>query len=156
MTTESTHTTPFRGGSVLLGAAAAALVVGLATVLVGALAGGTAAAFGALAGTLLVVAVFALGAGAVHLVAGVLPAASLLVALLTYTLQVVAMALVFAALSGSGLLDSVLHRAWLAGAVIGGTVAWLVAQVVLTSRLRIPAYDLPGKAPSGRPEAGAR
>lgn len=147
----------------LVGAALVALVAGLLTVLVGALVGGSPAAYGALAGTLLVVAVFFLGAGFVHVAAGLVPAASLLVALLTYTLQVLVLALVFAALSRSGLLDGTLDRRWLAGAVITGTVAWMVAQIVLTARLRLPVYDLPDRPASdlpqggpGRPEAGAR
>lgn len=156
MTTESMHHTPRRGGAVLLGAAGGTLLVGVVVVLLGAATGGSPAAFGALAGTLLVVVVLAMGAGAVHVVADVLPAASLMVALLTYTLQVVLMAAVFAALSGSGLLDSVLDRRWLAGAVITGTLAWLAVQVTLTTRLRIPAYDLSGEAAVERPEAGAR
>jgi ATP synthase protein I len=141
---------------VLFGAASAALVVGLVAVVAGAFAGGTAAAYGALAGTLVVVAVFFLGAGLVHVVAGVLPAASLLVALLTYVLQVVLLAAVFAGLDRSGLLDDALDRAWLGGTVIAGTVAWMFAQIVLATRLRIPAYDLGTAGSQERPEAGAR
>ena len=137
----------------------AALVTGLLVVLLGALTGGDTAAYGALAGALLVVGVFFLGAGFVHVAAGLVPAASLLVALLTYTLQLLVLALVFAALSRSGLLDDALDRRWLAGAVIAGTVAWMVAQIVLTMRLRLPVYDLPDRTDAGRPErpeAGAR
>jgi ATP synthase protein I len=48
---------------------------------------------------------------------------------------------VFAGLSRSGLLDDTLDRAWLAGVVIAGTFGWLLTQVVLTTRLRIPAYE---------------
>lgn len=160
MTTESQHRIPDRGGPVLLGAAGAALVAGLVAILAGAVVGGSPAAYGALAGALLVVAVFGFGSGVVHVVAGLVPAASLLVALLTYTLQVVAMAVVLVSLETSGLLDDALDRRWLAGAVIVGTLAWLAAQVVLASRLRIPAYDLPPTPPPTglpeRPEAGAR
>lgn len=166
MTTASPRSTATSGASVLVGAALAALVTGLLVVLLGALTGGAPAAYGALAGTLLVVGVFFLGAGFVHVAAGLVPAASLLVALLTYTLQVLVLALVFAALSRSGLLDDALDRRWLAGAVIAGTLAWMVAQIVLTARLRLPVYDLPDRPsdqPSDRsagrperPEAGAR
>jgi ATP synthase protein I len=160
MTTESPRSTAGSGASVLVGAALAALGTGLATVLLGGLLGGAPAAYGALAGTLLVVAVFFLGAGFVHVAAGLVPAASLLVALLTYTLQVLVLALVFAALSRSGLLEDALDRRWLAGAVIAGTVAWMVAQIVLTARLRLPVYDLSARSGSGepvdRPEASAR
>ena len=76
-----------------------------------------------------------------------MPTASLLVALLTYTLQVVLMGMVFVALSRSGLLGDTLHREWLAGVVIAGTFGWLLTQLVLTTRQRIPAYDLPGATP---------
>jgi len=151
MTTESKQDTR-NGGSVLLGAAAVALVLGGLTVLSGALVGGADAAYGALAGTLLAVGIFAFGSFMVNAVAGAMPAASLLVALLTYTLQVVLMALVFVALGRSGLLDDALDRRWLAGAVILGTIGWLVAQLVLATRARIPAFDLGGDLP----EAGAR
>ena len=142
MTTETMHHTPGTGVGVLLGAASAALLAGLAVTAIGALASGSSAAYGALVGTALVVGVFALGAFVVNAVAGLMPAASLLVAVLTYTLQVVVMAVVFWTLSGSGELDSTLDRSWLAGAVIVGTLGWLVAQVWASTRLRIPAYDL--------------
>jgi ATP synthase protein I len=163
MTTASPRSTAKSGASVLFGAALAALVTGLLVALVGAFASGASAAYGALVGTLLVVGVFFLGAGLVHVAAGLVPAASLLVALLTYTLQVLVLALVFAALSRSGLLDDTLDRRWLAAAVIAGTVAWMVAQIGLTVRLRLPVYDEPSQTGSGtpgarpeRPEAGAR
>jgi len=155
MTTESKQDTT-TGGSVLLGAAVAALALGSLAVLVGALTGGASAAYGALAGTLLVVVVFAFGSFTVNAVAGLMPAASLLVALLTYTLQVVAMAVAFLALNRSGLLDDALDRRWLAGAVIVGTFGWLLTQVLLASRARIPAYDLEGAVERDVPRAGAR
>jgi ATP synthase protein I len=156
MTTETPRTAPFVGGSVLFGAALAALLVGLLAVIVGAFVGGSEAAYGALTGGLLVVAVFFLGAGLVHLVAGLLPAASLLVALLTYILQVVLLAAVFAGLNRSGLLEDALDREWLGGTVIACTVAWMIAQIVLAARLRIPTYDVGAPGSQERPEAGAR
>ncbi len=148
MTTESKQDTP-GGGSVLLGAAAGALLLGAVAVVVGAFAGGSPAAYGALAGTLLVVGVFGFGSFVVNAVAGAMPAASLLVALLTYTLQVATMALALVALNRSGLLDDSLDRGWLAGAVIVGTLGWMVTQIVLATSLRLPAYDLTSEAPSG-------
>ena len=59
------------------------------------------------------------------------------------------MALAFVALSDSPLLDTTVARTWLAVAVIAVTATWLVAQIWLTTHLRIPAYDLP---PEGAPE----
>jgi ATP synthase protein I len=161
MTTESTQAPRGAGApggvGVLLGAAVAAVVLGLLLTVVGAVTGGPAAAFGALAGTLLVVGVFAFGSVTVSAVTGLAPAASLLVALTTYTLQVVVMGLVFVALSRSGLLEETLDRRWIGGAVIAGTLAWLVAQVALVTRARIPAYDLTAsQTPATSPEAGAR
>jgi ATP synthase protein I len=142
MTTETMHHTRSTGVRVLLGAAVTALLTGLVVTLIGALTSGSAAAYGALAGTAIVVGVFALGSFVVNAVAGLMPAAALLVALLTYTLQVVLMAVVFWGLTDSGALDSTLDRGWLAGAVIAGTLAWLAAQVWWSTRLRLPAYDL--------------
>jgi ATP synthase protein I len=114
------------------------LALGAAAVVAGALAQGSPAAYGAAVGTLVVVGVFGFGSFVVDTVATLMPSAALLVALLTYTLQVVAMGLVFVALSGSGLLGDEL-----AGTVIAGTAAWVVCQIVLTMRARIPIYDLP-------------
>lgn len=144
------------GVSVLVGAGAAALVLGLAATLVGAVVSGSEAAFGALVGTLLVVGVLGFGSFVVNVVAGLMPAAALMVAMLTYTLQVVLMGVVFAALSRSGLLDSSIDRRWLAGAVIGGTAIWLVSQVVLTTRRRIPVYELPAPVTVQPAQGGER
>lgn len=149
MTTATTARTPDSGLPMLLSAAVAALVAGALVVAIGAIMSGAPAAYGALAGTFIVVGVFGFGAFTVNLVARVLPAAALLVAMLTYTLQVVLMAVVFLALTKSGLLDDALDRQWLAGAVITGTIVWLIAQTISTMRARIPAFDLP-------PESGVR
>jgi ATP synthase protein I len=141
---------------VLLGPAAWTLAATAVLVLVAAVSAGSAASYGALAGGLLVLVVFGLGTGIVAVVTRSLPAASLLVALLTYTLQVVAMAAAFAMLDGSDLLEETLDRRWLGGAVILGTVTWLTAQVLRVTRRRIPAYDVPVPGAGHRPEAGAR
>jgi ATP synthase protein I len=143
MTTEPAQVTHRPGPSVLARAALASLALGLAAVVVGALAQGSPAAYAAAVGTLVVVGVFGFGSFVVDTVATLMPTAALLVALLTYTLQVVAMGLVFVALSGSGLLGDELDREWLAGTVIAGTAAWVVCQIALTMRARIPIYDLP-------------
>jgi len=152
MTTESKQVLRSRSGFVLLGAAISAAVVGLVVSGVAGLAAGDAAAYGALVGTALCVLVFGVGAFVVNVVAGLMPAAALLVALLTYTLQVAVMALAFLALTRSGALEETLDRRWLGGAVIASTVAWLTAQIWLSTKARILAYELPGD----RPEAGAR
>ena len=56
----------------------------------------------------------------------------------------------YSRMSGKGspfgaFLDSTLDREWLAAAVIGGVAIWLVSQVLLVTRRRIPVYDLPSQ-----------
>jgi ATP synthase protein I len=46
-------------------------------------------------------------------------------------------------LSESGLLDGELDRTWLGAAVITTTGIWLLSQIVLFSRRRVPVFDLP-------------
>lgn len=123
------------------------LVVGAGLALAGALSAGTPAAAGAGVGLLMVLVFFGLGAVVLDTVAGIAPSLSLLVALLTYTLQVVLVGLVFVGLSRSGLLGSELDADWLGVTVIVATLTWLAAQVVTTVRTRRPVYDLPPSAP---------
>lgn len=129
-------------GRVLVRVAVLTLLVGLAAAALGALVAGSAAAYGALVGALLAVSVFSLGTFVVNAVARVMPAAALMVALLTYTLQIAVMALVLVALTNSALLGPTLDRTWLGGTVIAGTVVWLGAQLWITTHMRIPVYDL--------------
>jgi ATP synthase protein I len=149
MTTTPQH--PRRRGStsVLAGAALGTLVLGGLAATLGALLEGRSAAYGSLVGTAVVVGVFGIGSLVVDRVAGALPSAALLVALMTYTLQVVLLAALFLVLSDSGLLDATLDRRWLAGTIIGGTFVWLGAHLVLAVRARIPAYELPATAQRG-------
>lgn len=154
MTTEA-RPVPNWGTAVLVRTACATALAGLLAALLGAIVSGSAAAYGALVGTVLVVGVFGFGTFTVNAVASVLPTASLLVAVMTYTLQVVAMALAFAILAGSGALDDTLDRVWLGGTVIAGTMVWLGVQVALSTSRRIPIYDvhLPGPAEASGPNA---
>ncbi|MBA2956613.1 hypothetical protein GON03_01090 [Nocardioides sp. MAH-18] len=149
MTTETRNAPRDRGTVALVRTAGATLALGLLVVLAGALTSGSAAAYGALVGTLIVVGVFGFGTFAVNAVATLMPSAALMFALLTYTLQVLAMGLVFVALSGSGLLDDEISREWLGGTVIAGTLGWLTVQVVLSTSRRIPIYDLPAHQGGG-------
>lgn len=136
------------GLRVLVRVALAASLAGVCVAVVGAFTSGAEAFYGALVGTLLVVGIFSFGAFTVHVVSNLMPSASLMFALLTYTMQVVLMALAFAVLDGSGALDDGLDPLWLGTTVIAGTCCWLVAQVVLTARRRIPVYDLPDSQPA--------
>lgn len=140
------RTTRSSGVTLLLRSSAVTLVLGGLIALVGWGLHGAAAGLGALVGTALVIGVCAGGALLVNAVAGALPTASMLIALLTYTLQVLLLVVAFLALERSGLLTGTLDRMWVGGAAIAATLEWLVAQVVLTFRTRIPAYDLGAEA----------
>jgi len=152
MTTESKQGLRSRSGFTLLGAAISSSALGLVSVAVAAIVADRSAVYGALVGMALCVTVFGFGAFVVDAVAGLMPSAALLMALLTYTLQVAIMALAFLALTRSGALDDTIDRRWLGGTVIACTMAWLAAQTWFATRLRIPAFDLPADGP----EAGAR
>lgn len=139
-------------------AAAATLSLAVVAVALAALASGPSGAWGAATGTLIVVGFFGFGALTVDAVATVSPGASLLVALLTYTLEVVAVGVAFAVLDGSGALGTTMDAGWVAGAVILGTLAWTTALVVAATRSRQPLFDLSSARPAGagdRPEASA-
>lgn len=144
----------------LVFAAAVTTVVGVLVVLVAALASGEAASYGALVGSAIALVVFSFSAFAVDAVARLMPVASLLVALLTYTMQVLLMLLVFVGLSRSGALEDTLDREWLGGSIIVGVLVWTFAQLTASAKVRIPAYDTHDEAPSEgvRPaaEGGAR
>lgn len=156
MTTESRNQPRDAGALVLLGSALVALGGGLATVVIALLVAGSDQVRGALVGTALVVTVLAVGAFVVHLVAGMLPTASLLVALLTYTLQLVVLAVALVLVERSEAATDALDREWLAAAVIAATAAWLVGQIWFTARARIPVYELARCPGPGGEEAGAR
>lgn len=147
MTTESKQDTR-TGVSPLLGAAAAGLVLVGVLAIAGGLAAGGPGLVAAAAGGGLALVVLGSGTAVVHVVSDVMPSASLLVALLTYTLQVVLMALVALALVRVDVGGQELSRGWFAGSLIAVTALWMAVQVWLASRVRIPAYDLPSNGSS--------
>lgn len=140
MTTESKPGTR-NGLSPLVGAMVSGLVAVIALVVAAATAGDRAAVVGAATGGVVTLSVFALGIAVVDLVARLMPAASLLVALMTYTLQLLALALVVTVLERSGLAGAELSRGWFAAAVVVVTLLWLAGQLVAATRQRIPVYD---------------
>lgn len=142
------------GTRLLLRTAALTAVLGLLVAGAVVLVEGSAAALGVLVGTALVVVVLVGGSVLVNVVAGLLPTASLLVALLTFTLQLLLVLLVFVGLERSGLLDGTLDRRWLGGTVIGATMLWLAVQVRLHTTAREPAYDLPDEHAAPAEEGG--
>lgn len=164
--------TPGIAGRVVRRALLATLLLGVPLAVVAGLLAGAAAVAGVLVGLALVCSFFGLGAVVLIWVTRVSPAASLLVGLMTYTLQVVLVGLAFAVLQASGLMGSTVDGRWLGATVIAGTVVWLAIQVTLSLRTRQLYYDLPsdegspgapGPASDGRSaggpgatEAGAR
>lgn len=143
MTTETRPGTRDWGTAALVKTTLATALLGLGVTVVGALVVGSAAAYGAAIGTALVVLVFGFGTFTVNAVAALMPTASLMFALLTYTLQLVAMALAFVVLSQSGLFDETVDATWLGCTVIACTLTWTMVQLVLSTSKRIPIYDLP-------------
>lgn len=142
MTTETPRPASAGNARVLLATGAVAVLVGVLVTALGALIDGSAGLWGGLLGTGLAVGVLWGGASVVDVVAGLMPSMSLLVALLTYALQVVLMGLVLLVVRRSGVLDSSVDAGWLAGSIIAVTATWIVAQIAIATRRRIPVYDL--------------
>lgn len=91
----------------------------------------------------LVVFFFAFGAVNVGIASRIVPSTALLVAMLTYTFQIVLVALVFVGLRRSDAFDSTLTEGWLAAGLIADTLTWMTAQVVTTLRTPIPPWEGP-------------
>ena len=81
-----------------------------------------------------------------------MPRASLLVALLTYVLQLLVLAICIAAIDRAGIDQGTLARGWFAAGVIAVTLLWMAGQLVAATRQRIPAWD---PSPSAPVEGGA-
>ncbi len=155
MTTESQL--PHRSGvSPLLGSVALSLVAAGVLAAAGGVFGGAAGARGAAAGALATLLTFGWGIYVVSVVAKVLPSASMMVALLTYALQLMLMAVFAVAMMRASDGGDFLAHGWIAAGVVTIAVVWIAAQVVWTVRLRTLAYDLPTKPSDHDPEAGAR
>ena len=128
---------------VLLAGVLAVLVATAATTLVALLADDAAAIRSAALGGVLVIVFFGFGALNVGIAARIVPQTALLVAMVTYTFQIVLVALVFAGLRRSNAFDSTLTEGWLAAGLIVGTLTWMTAQVVTTLRTPIPPWEGP-------------
>ena len=143
--TPATTASPRRPHAVLLHGAVgvAALVPGLLVAGVGWLVSGSDAATAAALGALTVLGILLFGSTAVDLVAGLMPGASLGVALMTYALQLVLLVAVLLAASEADLFTDLAERRWLFGGLLAVMLGWMVGQVVVAVRVRIPVYDLP-------------
>lgn len=129
---------------VLGGTVAITAVVGVVVVVLGALAAGADAATGAAVGAVTVLAVLAFGCVTLAVVARVLPAATLLVALVTYLAQAAVMLLLYVRISEVSTFADGPGRTWLALGLVAATLAWMTAQLLLTVKARTPYYDLTG------------
>lgn len=147
MTTESKQDTR-PGVQLLLGAAGAALVAGSVMALIAWLVADLTAFRSVAVSTLLVVVVIGFGVFVLNTVASIMPSATVLVALVTYAVQLVVLAAVVLGFARNEMMDGAFDRRWFGGGVAVATLAWMVAQIVAAVRARIPVYDLP--------EAGAR
>ncbi len=148
----TTAAQPDRTLTVLRAGALWMLVSAVATTLVAALAGGSREALSALAGAGVVLVFFLFGMTIVSMAARVMPGASLMVAMLTYVLQVVALALVAAQVPSTPVGEDI-AAGWLAAGVIAATFAWMGG--VLLATVRLPLTPLPGPRAPGVPRAEA-
>ena len=114
----------------LRSAFSASLLLTVVAVAAALLLGGRPQLNGVVVGVALVVAFFLFGTVSTSLAAAYAPGTALVVALCTYTSQVVLLGVGLAALHRSGLTPAVLDPRWLAGTVIAGTLCWTSALIV--------------------------
>jgi len=126
----------------LRGAAVPSLLVSLGCVGVATATRGDTGLWGSLVGASLVYVFFGTSLLVLGATRTIEPVLALLVALGLYTAKVIALALAFVFLQGSGLLGEPLHRGALGLTVIVCTLAWTVFQIAAAVRHRQPLYDL--------------
>lgn len=122
------------------GALGVVLITVVVTVLA-ALVADAAAVRAAVLGGGMVLAFFVSGAVVVGAAAKLAPGTAVLVALLTYTLQVLLVGLVFVALTRADAFESDLDKQWLAAGLIAATFAWMTGQLVATVRTPVPPFE---------------
>ena len=105
--------------------------------------GGRPELVGALVGTAVVAGFFVFGMLNTAIAAAFAPRAALVVALLTYTMQVGALGLLLVALSRSDSTADALDVRWLGGTVIAGALGWTLALVLDTLRTPIDTTPIP-------------
>lgn len=155
MTTETSERRADPGTRVLVGAMLAALVVSAAATGVAAAVGGPGAVAGAAVGGFSLAVVMAFGTYVVHVASNAVPGLSLMVAIMTYALQIAMMVAFFLVLARSGALEKSVDGAWLVAGVVVASLTWSTAQIWFSTRARIPLYDLSRPGPSRGQEAGA-
>lgn len=135
-------TTTQPGGTGIVPAVLMTALLTAAGATTAALTGGAPAAYGVLVGAAAVVVVFSLGMGVTHAASALSPGLSLLVALMTYVLQLVLLVVVLTALERSDLLGTTLDRGWIGGTIIVGTLVWSGA-LIRSSMRRTALYHAP-------------
>ncbi|GGF40991.1 hypothetical protein GCM10011519_13360 [Marmoricola endophyticus] len=138
-TTHLARTTP--RGAELVGAGLVALGVSVLVALLATLATGPAAGVGAMAGGSIALVFFLAGSVLVGAVAASQPQLAMLVALLTYTLEVLLLLVVFVALDRAEVFPTAAERGWVVAGLLGCTLAWTAGHIRATTRLRIPAFE---------------
>jgi ATP synthase protein I len=132
-----------RTGSLVRTAVVLCLVAGVVSAIASTLAVGVDGLYGALVGTGVVLVFFGLGHVVLMMLRDIEPSMLLLVAMLTYLLQVVCLLAVFASFATwSGDIST---RA-LGLTIIACTICWTVGLVLSSRRQRIPLFDLGGEA----------
>lgn len=145
MTSESRRLPVSPGSRVLVQASLGLIAAVVVTALVAFLASGADALSTVVTAGVVTAMVLAFGSWAVHVVAAAMPAASLLVALMTYGLQIVVLTAFLALVTDSPQWGESILPGWFAASVIVSVLAWVVLQVVFSVRARVPAYDLPSR-----------
>lgn len=141
-------------------------VIGAVLATCAALTTGPSGAWGVVVGVVLTFASLGLGSVVLAWVTDITPAMSLVVALMTYTLQVVLLLAAYVVLQGDESARAAVSGPWLGGTVIATTVVWLALQVRSLFTSRQPYFDLAsddasqegpdrvGTSRPGGPEAG--
>src|SRR3954451_14859743 len=134
MTTAALPVRPSLRLGALRDAAALVSCAAALTAVVAAQGSGAPGVAGVAVGAAVVVGFFVFGAFCTSLAAAYAPSTALMVALLTYTLQVVLLPVVFIGLQRSGATPVRIDPHWLAATVIGGTLLWVVGLLVRAVR----------------------
>jgi ATP synthase protein I len=130
-------------------------LIGLTACGLALVAGGTPELVGALVGTAVVAGFFLFGMLNAALAAAFAPRASLVVAMLTYTMQVVALGLLLTALTRSDSTADVLDVGWLGGTVIAGALGWTLALVIHALRAPLDTTPIPAATPASTPTSNS-
>jgi len=115
--------------------------IGMLCSVVGAVLAGPTGLWGALVGSLIVLAFFSSSAFVLTRTQRLDPAVTLLVAMALYLGKILALMVTFVVLDALALLGDPLHRMALALTVVGCALTWSTAGVVTTVRRRQPIYD---------------